>query len=193
MIKFLSKSKKGFGLLEVLLAGLIIITMLGALVFVAKTAINNAAYTMERQNAIFLAQEGIEQVRQMRDTNYIDADSYTEWNMLTRNFSTNKYEAPDLNSKYYSYFGTTIGRLMLKQTSDIESIPDKTVGGVPYKRYFYFSKINDINTPAIGSVNDSLTMSDQILKVTVGVQWRAGEKEVILNEIIANIGEVVTR
>lgn len=72
--------KKGFGLIEVLLSAVIIIMMLSALVFLARTAISNSIHMQERAAAINLAQEGMEVVRQVRDSNYIDKKSETQWN-----------------------------------------------------------------------------------------------------------------
>ena len=92
--------KKGFGLLEVLLAGLIIIMMLSALVIVARAAIQNSIYLQQRSQATFLAQEGMEIVRQIRDTNYVDGDNKTKWNTLTKN---NYRTPPDVgeDDEYY--------------------------------------------------------------------------------------------
>lgn len=73
---------KGFGLLEVLLSGVIIITMLGALVILGRTVLSNLTYSAQRTQATFLAQQGIEIVREIRDTNYIDSRSSTQWNSL---------------------------------------------------------------------------------------------------------------
>jgi len=74
--------KNGFGIIEVLLASLVIIIVLGGLVFLAHNSVTNTAYRLQHSQATFLAQEGIEIVRQIRDTNYIDGDSNTKWNTL---------------------------------------------------------------------------------------------------------------
>lgn len=76
----MSNKEKGFGLLEVLLAGLIIIMMLSALVVVARAAIESNIYVQQRFQATFLAQEGMERVRHIRDTSYVDGDYTSKWN-----------------------------------------------------------------------------------------------------------------
>lgn len=73
------RRKKGFGLLEVLLAGVIIIMMMSALVIVARAAIQNSQYLQQRSQATFIAQEKMEMVRQIRDTHYIDQTNATQW------------------------------------------------------------------------------------------------------------------
>lgn len=80
MNKSNKKFKKGFGLLEVLLSGVIIITVLGALVFLGRNTINNSTYNQQRTEALFYAQQGVEMVRQIRDSNYIDGNQGTNWN-----------------------------------------------------------------------------------------------------------------
>jgi type II secretory pathway pseudopilin PulG len=66
------KMSRGFGLLEVMISGAVIIIILGSLVLVAHAAINNNQYMQKRAEATFLAQEGLEMVRQIRDSNWID-------------------------------------------------------------------------------------------------------------------------
>ncbi|MFA7253415.1 MAG: hypothetical protein WC107_02585 [Patescibacteria group bacterium] len=64
--------KNGFGIIEVLVAATIIIVILAALTSVGKAALTNNSSLQERSNAIYLAQEGLEIVRQIRDSNWID-------------------------------------------------------------------------------------------------------------------------
>lgn len=79
----LSSKKKGFGLLEVLISGLIIIMILAALVMIARASMNNNQYMQKRAQALYLAQEGIENVRYNRDSNWIDGLPDTAWNSMS--------------------------------------------------------------------------------------------------------------
>ena len=74
--------KKGFGLLEVLISIIIIVLILTSLVLIGRKALSNSLYLQQRAQAIYLAQEGIELIRQTRDTNWIDGNDQTQWNTL---------------------------------------------------------------------------------------------------------------
>lgn len=64
-------SKKGFTLVEALIAmSVLIIGIFSGFVLVTR-ALYNAAVIQDRLTASFLAQEGVELVRQIRDTNFI--------------------------------------------------------------------------------------------------------------------------
>lgn len=103
IIKF-QKRKRGFGILEVLISGVIIIIILGALVVLARNAINNSQYVQERSQAVNLAQEGIEIVRQIRDTSYYSANN---WNQMVCNSTENRLDltvlAPDISYRFKWY------------------------------------------------------------------------------------------
>jgi len=75
--------KLAFGLVEVLLSGAVIIIILGALVMIARAAFNNDLYLQKRAQAIYLAQGGLEIVRQIRDSNWIDGYNDSQWDNLT--------------------------------------------------------------------------------------------------------------
>jgi len=79
------KYQKGFGIMEVLVSGVIIIIILAALVFIVRAAMNNSMYLQQRAQAIYLAQEGIELSRQIRDSNWIDGSNTTQWDDLWDN------------------------------------------------------------------------------------------------------------
>lgn len=69
----------GFGLLEVLISASILALIAGATVGLASTAVNTAVLGANRTAAQQLAQQGVEMVRQMRDTTYIDGQP-NRWN-----------------------------------------------------------------------------------------------------------------
>jgi Tfp pilus assembly protein PilV len=66
-----SKTRRGFGLLEVVFSTAIFIVVVGSLVGLSRLSLRNAVLSTHRSQAINLAQDGLEIVRQMRDTAWI--------------------------------------------------------------------------------------------------------------------------
>ncbi len=64
--------KQGFGLLEVLFSTTIFIVVVGSLVSLSRLSLRNSFITTHRSQAFNLAQDALETIRQMRDTNWID-------------------------------------------------------------------------------------------------------------------------
>ncbi len=91
MIKFLkfirlgrTKNNKAFTLVETLVAIAIFTTSITALMAVLASGISNTNYAKRKMTAGYLAQEGIEYIRNMRDTSVLSgADSQTGWNAFT--------------------------------------------------------------------------------------------------------------
>ncbi|OGD65621.1 hypothetical protein A3F08_01095 [Candidatus Berkelbacteria bacterium RIFCSPHIGHO2_12_FULL_36_9] len=71
---------RGFGLLEVVVASGILMIVIGSSVTLSRMAIKNSVISLERVQAYNLAQEGMEKMRQIRDSNWIDNNSSTQWN-----------------------------------------------------------------------------------------------------------------
>lgn len=71
------KYSSGFGLLEVLIAAGILALIVGAAVALATSSLSNSVLSANRTVAGELAQEGVELVRQMRDTSYVDGPAVT--------------------------------------------------------------------------------------------------------------------
>lgn len=72
--------KKGFGLLETVLAAGILTLVLAGVVSLGRISLRAATVNQTRTQAFQIAQEGLEGVRAIRDTNVLDADRVTEWN-----------------------------------------------------------------------------------------------------------------
>jgi Tfp pilus assembly protein PilV len=66
-----SNSYRGFGLIEVLISGVVLITIISATASVRQRTTSQSSYSRHEEVATMLAQEGIEAVRQIRDTNYL--------------------------------------------------------------------------------------------------------------------------
>ena len=75
MKKFLLKNKKGFTLVETLVAiSVLMLSVLGPITFAAQ-GIQNTYYARDQIIAFYLAQEGIELIRAKRDNNALDSTS----------------------------------------------------------------------------------------------------------------------
>lgn len=82
MTSHLLKSK-AFGIIEVMISSTVIIVILMALTSVGRQTLATSGTVQNRAQAMFLAQEEIERIRQLRDTYWIDGDSNTNWSSLT--------------------------------------------------------------------------------------------------------------
>ncbi len=72
-------ARRGFGLLEVVLATGILSLVVGASTALIRGSLRRTALAADRAIAMNLAQESIEQLRSARDSTYIDNDPATNW------------------------------------------------------------------------------------------------------------------
>ncbi len=80
--KYYSKSnfsKKGFGILEVLISAGILIIVIGGVLALERSAIKSNILSQEKTQAFNLSREGVELVRANRDTKWID-EKVNDWN-----------------------------------------------------------------------------------------------------------------
>ena len=76
----LRRARRGFGLIEVVIASGILVIVAGASLALSNTVAKGNLVLADRTAANFLAVEGIEAVHQLRDTNFIDQNPSTIWN-----------------------------------------------------------------------------------------------------------------
>lgn len=88
--KKINKSSKGFTLVETLVAISIFTVSLLGIMSVLASSIANTNYAKRKMVASYLAQEGIEYIRNMRDTKvlYGSGDSIGRWNQFKSDFSS---------------------------------------------------------------------------------------------------------
>ncbi len=178
-----SKSK-GFGIIEVLISSSIIISVLGGLVYAGRMTYQNTLYLQDKSQAIALAQEGLEIVRQIRDTNWVDNSADTHWNDLVMISNGSLAEVvPNSNIKY------GISRSRLQSGPDryglTEAVSEKVKiddSSYEYNRSVKVESTGKLMIDVIGKEVDAL--SSQSLKVTVVVSWL--DKSVELSEILTN-------
>lgn len=103
MIKFFNKNRKlttGFTLVETLVAiSIFTISLLSLMVILGKS-ISDTGYVKKKDIATYLAQEGIEYMRNMRDTYMLYSTSSTGWT----SFNNNLTDASDCDGAFGCYF-----------------------------------------------------------------------------------------
>lgn len=179
-MNILINKSKAFGLLEVLISGTIILIVLGALIFAGRSAMANSEYTQERAAALYLAQQGIEQVRQIRDTNWIDGDSNTQWDSII--WDGTKYTTPLPKDGTTPYHASLNGSKMVL-VSNAESV---TVNQVPYTRKIILSDPSNLIAGS-GITASDVYAGTNAIKITVQVDWpHQTSKGVTVSEILTN-------
>lgn len=71
----IKNKSKGFGIVEVLIASVIIVMVIFALTAAGRNSLFSTEYMSQQAQATYLAQEGIETVRQIRDTKWLDGQN----------------------------------------------------------------------------------------------------------------------
>ena len=182
--------KKGFGLLEVLISAVIIIMILAALVFIGRAALSNNEYLNERAQAIYLAQEGLEITRQIRDTNWIDGVNDTEWNSLRQTSGLGGPHVPiTASGDYVVFYNTPDARLLLvglpTAVIPIAGAPF-TVNGVTYTQKITVAPVDPAGVLIPNGAGTNLR--PYALKITSTISWNfSGQsKSVSVSEIITN-------
>lgn len=180
MIKRRQNFKRGFGLLEVLISVVILVTIMGSMVTVGQTALGSTGQLQMRAQAYYLAQEGIEAVRQIRDTNWIDGDNTTGWNSLV--FDGTKLVVPQINTGY-TLLSAANGsyRLVAEQNEPI------AVGSASFVRTVNIKLPSNLipsnGTPSINPADGSNAI---IVSVTVGWQNAGKNYSVTSEELLTN-------
>jgi type II secretory pathway pseudopilin PulG len=190
----MKKNRKAFGLIETLIACAILIIIIGALMSLSVLISRNIAFTKQRATAFNLAQEGIEGIRQVRDTNLMDGKSETAWNTLICQ-TDSTFHVPDPIAEpantyklsfgafgCYTVGGVTPKRITLQPVSatDGETI---SIGGIDFNRRITFE------VPGIDPlVKNADTTSDNAIRVVVKINWiKDGQsREIELKELLTN-------
>ena len=186
-------------MLEVMLASVIIITLILALIFLSRMAISNTLLMQQRSYATFVAQQGIEGVRQRRDSAYIDGKPTSTWDHMigpsTLSGPTDRTEAPSAD-KAYSYRVNTNGDPWIENAED-SSHETWSEEGVSYTRLIFFQKTDTsvsnylLKNPS-GTIVPSTTWKEVVdssaIRVRCVVQWEfSGDtKTVEIEELLTD-------
>ena len=192
------KKKKTFGIIEVLIACTILILICASIQFLNIVITNSILFAKQRTTAYYLAQEGIEAVRSIRDTNLVDDSALnTNWQSMVSGVTTPEspsgYNKFDVDKNYSLAYptGTDNSRYSLQENSGGEKI--KADGTIDYTRKITFSDSNLAGTdsnldPDLISGLTSEQIGANSTKVTAKVSWnfRGKEQTVEVSEILTN-------
>lgn len=150
------KEQSGFSLIEVLIALSVLIMVLGGVTSLAMGVIRTSRISKQELEAYAQAQEQMELVRQIRNTNLIDGDKNTKWNDLDCS-----------NTCHVELNNNTQEWRLSNGPGDWSSLATNQT----YDKYLMIS-----------TTNDSAISDQNILKVASVVEWedRTGQKEIRL-------------
>ena len=155
--------KRGTGLVEILVAVFIFTVVLGSLIYASNLYLSGAGDNLKSAKAAYLAQEGIEAVRIMRDA------SWTNISQLTASTTT-----------YYFSWNTSSTTNKTWATTTIATTTDS------FTRTF---KVYSVYRDANGRIVTSGTLDANTRKVTVSVAWlsKIGTTTKSISTYLANI------
>lgn len=178
------KYSPAFGLIEVLISITIIAIIMAALVGIARMVLTNTVQTQEKSQAVRLAQEGIEIVRQVRDTGWIDRDNTTEWDTWVYNSGTWSASNGDFEIAFNSTVPTdsSYNRYYLQSTSGDGALI--VLDGSNFYRKVRVENVTNL-VPGETSTGSGVSINTYAKKVTVTVLEPSG-KTVAISEIMTN-------
>ncbi|TSC94338.1 MAG: hypothetical protein Athens101428_324 [Candidatus Berkelbacteria bacterium Athens1014_28] len=182
-VKYLNLT--GFSLIETLIACAILIIVCGALLSLSLIISNNIFFTRQRSVATNLAQDYLEKIRQIRDTNLIDSNSATNWNSLVCDRSkTPVIQVPTISDDIHFYFysvsseiysycydSSSEPRLSLVPSSSGEII---NVSGIDFVRKITFLP-SGVDPKLLDGTRD--ITGDNSIKAKVEVSWTQNGKD----------------
>ncbi len=181
-----NKIKNGFGIVEVMIASVIMMVVIFAMTAAGRSALRGAIYLHERAQAMYIAQEGIEQVRQIRDSNWLDDDAGTTFQEFI-DYGV-EYTADNTKRWVVSYDGALSNFDVASRAVD-ESNSIINIDGTEFKRTIIFTRVlsTDSMVPLKGDFN-STAKNQSVVRVTVNVDWLSNgiNKNISVSEIITN-------
>jgi hypothetical protein len=184
-----NKFKKAFGIVEVLIASTIIIVIVFTLTAAANSAMNLSDKMQERAQATQYAQEAIEIVRQMRDSNWIDGNGSTDWNYFVGTLAVNPVWSIPTNSTvaipvdYKLLFNANVKRFYLAVTTAGENIDPDGNASFRFNRKIKFESVGSLLPSVAGA--GTLSKDEYSTKMTVTVTTPTGDS-LSLSEILTN-------
>jgi prepilin-type N-terminal cleavage/methylation domain-containing protein len=177
-----NNSKKGFTLLEVLIAVGILVVAVGAAAGTAVMAINSGTYNRDRTIAENLARREIERTRTMRESDYLDDDNNTGWdvnNSIDEGGTNGQNKRTRVQSDgNYSFIG---------------GVKETTINGQTFRvKTEVFKVRNNINGDDNGEtgetdyVNENLNMRRVVVTVLWNEAFLVGDRNVKLVTYITN-------
>lgn len=190
------KQNKGFTLVETMVAiSILMLAILGPLT-IASTGLRNAIFARDQITAYYLAQEGIEYVRYVRDNQYIKSvqqdDSSLKWSFSASGGLTSCVETSNgCGIDMPAFFGLHSSAIVIACSNP--SSPNITGCGVLRKDangfYTYSTAAGTSPTAFRRAVKISRVTTDEEIKVESIVEWQTNNvrKNFTITEHIKNI------
>ena len=173
--------KNGFGIIEVLIASSIMMVVIFAMTAAGRSALRGTTYLHERAQATYLAQEAIEQTRQVRDTNWLDDSAATSFEQFTG-------YAGDNTKKWTVAYDSTTTPAGFKIALAVTDNSKINIDDLIFTRTLSFAPVTDGDImPAKGSFSNEARAQNAV-KVTVNVEWQSSgqTKNISMSEILTN-------
>ena len=174
MINFKKNKNKGFTFIELMIVIFIMTVGITAIYASITRIISSTTYSTLNLTANYLAQEGIEIVKSIRDSNFIDTTTSGSWK---KGLSEGNYEA-DYNDYSLSPLQDNEGRFLKVDEEGFFSYTDDTNFPVsPFKRKITITEISE---------NPN---NENVLNVSVTVYWTEKGKtnETTVSENLYNL------
>lgn len=171
-------TQKAFGIIEVLIAAAIISVVLVSTSILGRNVLAGGQRLESRTKAMYLAQEGIELTRQIRDTNKLRGSNWDDFQLNTTHLAS--YVNTNGSVSGYLTYETTLKRYKFV-TGSPEMI---TVGSVAFTRTITFEKAQTDATSGI--LQGISNPNESAIKVTVKVTWDNDRSNFEISEILTN-------
>lgn len=185
-----NQTKKAFSLIEVLLSATIIVILLYSLVAAGRSALTSSSALHDKAEATLLAQQGIEIVRQIRDTNWIDTTSQS-----SQNWSAFVYSSGVWVDNKNTDLKINPATALLPNRPYLTTIAASSTGEVipinkkNFTRKVKYTPLAPAEMPANVAIADGGDVQpvSNAVKVTVTVSWNAATAQsVSISEVLTN-------
>lgn len=155
MKNIIFKNKKGFSLIEVIIACTIITVSVLAVMSVASKGIELSNRSLSQAQANTLLEEGAEAVKSIRDVGWVNISNLS------------------LDTEYYLFFDTTANTwsLNLQAETPSGSIPNYPIDSTFNRTVVFSSVLRDSDDNIVSSTGD---LDEGTKKVTINVSWVFG-------------------
>lgn len=155
---------KGSGMVEIVVAVFIFSVVLGSLITVSNMYLSGAGDNLQSAKAAYIAEEGVEAVKIIRDNNWAMINSLANY------------------TDYYLYFDTSSSTNNIWKSTSTASILDSI-----FTRTFRLDPVNRDSNGRIVSSGGTLDQSTK--KLSVSVSWQSKDSVIVksLSTYITNI------
>lgn len=174
MKNFILKSKKGFSLIEVIIACSIISFVIFGFVSISTKSIQISNKTLKQAQAVLLLEEGVEAVKSIRDDGWSNISSLSN------------------NTNYFLFFDTSLNKWVLFEDNSSHSgyIPNYPIDSIFTRTVVFSQTERDSSTDDISKTGDVyLDENTRTVRVSVSFEEQGDQIEKNLDFYISNIFE----